>query len=461
MATNTIQQLENLIGIPSKSATETQLLELLETQPSKKALIQDWLAKQGIPHTFSRSSQNTSLARAYSAVSYLRSWRNRVNPSFALLGEVEDDYKVTETPTVAPSTSATSSATTGAQIDDEWLQKLYTQIELATGKLIDLKLTNAPLSPIALWEAQGIATNAAIKAITDTLPNLVREQVENIMPREITIRHHETNNIIPLGLQHEKFPTLLRACQARTNKGHRLNIWLTGPTGSGKTTAAENVAKALGLAFEAESSLDADYKLMGFRNASGEYVETAFFRRYTQGGIILLDEIDNFDPSALLAVNSATANSFCQFPHGLFQRHPDCIVIACANTWGLGATGDYVGRSKLDAASLDRFQPKIEWPIDEKLERALADRSSARFGHRWHNVIQQARTAAKRQGLKIIISPRATFSGIALLETGFTLTETIGMTVTAGLSPEQAHALALPKVDWEDTEAETEELFGT
>lgn len=52
-----------------------------------------------------------------------------------------------------------------------------------------------------------------------------------------------------VGTQHRQFEQLLRACSARDHCGNRLNIWLAGPAGAGKTTAAENVAKALGLAF--------------------------------------------------------------------------------------------------------------------------------------------------------------------------------------------------------------------
>lgn len=158
---------------------------------------------------------------------------------------------------------------------------------------------------------------------------------------------------------------------------------------------------------------------------------------------MLFDEIDNFSPSALLAINMATANSFCQFPHGIFKRHPDCIIIAAANTWGQGATNDYVGRNKLDAATLDRFQPKLDWPYDHKLEQAIAVKQDPDLGPQWFNLIETARSAVKRQGLKIIISPRATFGGIGLLQQGFTVQEVVDMTIAAGLAPEQKQAIGL------------------
>ena len=160
----------------------------------------------------------------------------------------------------------------------------------------------------------------------------------------------------------------------------------------------------------------------------------------------MADEIDNWLPSALLSLNAALANGWCSSPRGLVKRHPDACVIACANTWGLGATSDYVGRTKLDAASLDRFQPKIDWPIDEKLERALAEQSGGSLGLQWHDIVIRARSATKRQGLKIIISPRGTFGGISLLKQGFTAQECVDMTLAAGLSPDQKRSLGLENI---------------
>jgi hypothetical protein len=100
-----------------------------------------------------------------------------------------------------------------------------------------------------------------------------------------------------------------------------------------------------------------------------------------------------------------------------------------------------VGRSRLDAASLDRFQPKINWPYDEELEAALAMAQYGEAGKAWHRIVTSARAAAKLQGLKVIISPRATFGGIALLKAGFDVNEVADMTFLAGLSPEQVKAI--------------------
>ena len=68
----------------------------------------------------------------------------------------------------------------------------------------------------------------------------------------------------------------------------------------------------------------------------------------------------------------------------------------------------------------------------------------------WHNVVATARRKIMAQGLKIIISPRATFTGIALLASGFTADEVVDMTIAAGLSKEQKQAIGLNTVRMAD-----------
>ena len=67
-------------------------------------------------------------------------------------------------------------------------------------------------------------------------------------------------------------------------------------------------------------------------------------------------------------MNCAIANRYFDFPKvGRVYAHKDFRVIACANTYGTGASTEYVGRNQLDGASLNRFaleeigyDPRIE-----------------------------------------------------------------------------------------------------
>lgn len=314
-----------------------------------------------------------------------------------------------------------------ANAADEVISSKLTALEQKLSTELDAKLRTSKLE---LSDAAKTEMRALITSTTkDVLANLLPQQIEIKRP---------SGEIIPMGLQHECFPKLLRAFSARNHRNQRMNIWLTGPTGSGKTSACEAGAKALGLPFGFDSSLDTDYKVNGFTDANGNVVGTEFIRIYRDGGVYVADEIDNWLASALIALNAPLANGYMSTPGGIIQRHPDCIIVACANTWGLGATNDYVGRSKLDAASLDRFRPKIDWPYDEKMEMAIARQKQ---GEEWCLMVQRLRRAAKAQGLQIIISPRATFDGIGLLEAGFPWKEVVEMCITAGLKPEQIKAL--------------------
>jgi cobaltochelatase CobS len=413
------------------------------------ALIAAWLGKQGLPSTALKGAPVNSLCLAYCVPNYLRSWRNRVNPNWALLGgddnldnladldlesfgksgSAQTTVKTTaQTTAQTPPTSASDIAAMADLVAEKLLLGLDPKVAALVRKHIaDIKVQ---LDPAAIAQIKTLAKAEAISAAVDFLS-------EQEKPRVIEIHDHISGETRSVGMQHESFHRLLRAAQARDHRGYRLNVWLTGPTGSGKTTAAENVAKALSLPFGSDGSLDADYKVLGFRDANGHIISTQFLDIFEKGGVYVADEIDNWFPSALLSLNAALANGYAVSPGGLIRRHPDCLVIACANTWGHGATNEYVGRSKQDAATLDRFQPKINWPVDEKLERAIADMQGGALGVAWFDCVRTARATAAKQGLKIIISPRATYAGIALLVAGFSKEETVDMTFCAGLSPDQ------------------------
>lgn len=221
---------------------------------------------------------------------------------------------------------------------------------------------------------------------------------------------------VEIGVQHFKFETLLRMCSAKTASGERLSIWLVGPPGTGKTTAARMIAKALNMDFNFNGALSAPHELVGFLDAMSKVSQTAFRKIWEHGGVYLFDEIDGSHPKALLALNAALANSICSFPDALVPRHPDCIVIAGANTYGKGATADFT-RDRQDAASLDRFVP-LEWPIDEKLEYSLSVNKT------WCKRVQSVRKNLNARSIKNhIVTPRATFYGEALLAAGMAQAE--------------------------------------
>lgn len=254
---------------------------------------------------------------------------------------------------------------------------------------------------------------------------IVRKELEGlVLPVTVNLKS-ESGEVRKLeGLHHRRFPDLLQKVQAG------VNVWLAGPAGTGKTTAAANVAKALDLKFFFNGAIDNEYKLLGFTDAQGRVVSRPFREAFEKGGVYLFDEVDASLPGALLAFNAAMANGHCDFPDGCIERHKDFRAIAAANTYGYGANADYVGRNRMDGAFLDRFVMQ-GWEIDEVLERSIAGND------KWVTYVQDVRKRVSSKGLKVIISPRASIHGAKLLAAGVSWEECQTSCLRRGMTDEQ------------------------
>ncbi|SFH77998.1 AAA family ATPase [Halpernia frigidisoli] len=244
------------------------------------------------------------------------------------------------------------------------------------------------------------------KEIVDLKTKL--DSIRNYKTISIKIQHDD--QLKDLGAQHYQFSKLLQYVQTKNN------VFMVGSAGSGKTTAAENIAKALNLEFYFTGAITSEFKLTGFMNAHGQIVSTQFRKAYEEGGVFLFDEIDASFPQAILAFNAALANKFMDFPDGRINRHKDFYCIAAANTFGTGADRKYVGRNQLDAASLDRFI-FLSWEIDENLEHQLANNTE------WTNYVQKVRKAVAKISERVVVSPRASMIGAELLQLGISREE--------------------------------------
>jgi|GEM_PF-484269 hypothetical protein cdiviTM7_01719 len=208
-------------------------------------------------------------------------------------------------------------------------------------------------------------------------------------------------------------------------------IWLHGEAGSGKSTAGEQAADSLGLPFRSISLGPTTSKsdLMGYRDATGNYHNTAYREVYENGGVFMFDEIDNGSASILTILNSALANGHGEFPDSRVPRHETARFIASANTIGRGATSEYVGRAPIDAATIDRFA-FIPMDTDEYLEDALIlgteiNRSPLDISagevpspKEWLATVRAHRQALGELGIRAIISQRASLYGVRLAKQG-------------------------------------------
>lgn len=153
--------------------------------------------------------------------------------------------------------------------------------------------------------------------------------------------------------------------------------YFAGPTGSGKTTVAEQIAETLQLPF-GHISVTAgmsEAHLLGRMIADGSYISSRLVDLYENGGVFLADEVDAADPNTTLILNSALANGILSVPNRkekpYARRHPKFYFIAAANTWGNGST-EYTGRNQQDGAFMDRFaMSKVEVDYDTDLERDI------------------------------------------------------------------------------------------
>jgi cobaltochelatase CobS len=317
------------------------------------------------------------------------------------------------------------------------------------GKLIEHDLSGSEATSKSInVPAAGNGTDALRDALREIMGDTLDEQrvtdiVRAVVKQEVGLAPvriqvcEPSGKVADMGLQHRQFNKLV------TKLAAGVNVYLAGPAGTGKTTGARVAAQALSkmwgreVRFYFNGAIDSEHKLLGFTDAQGRIVSRPFREAFTNGGVYLFDEVDASLAGALLAFNAALANGHCDFPDGCMEKHPDFRCIAAANTWGFGATHDYVGRAKLDEAFRDRFV-MLNWDTDEALERsiAMAQIKDENLGSKWITYVQQCRANAKKAGIRAVISPRASINGCLLLQAGETWDEVAEGCVRKGMPEE-------------------------
>ena len=311
---------------------------------------------------------------------------------------------------------------------------------------------------IAREEATAIGAAAAARALSDVVGRavegavgkaevraLVRREVartvDEASPSVVDVRLGGGATIRVTGDTHAVLPDLLLGL------GAGCHVFLVGPAGTGKSTMAQQAAAGLKLDFFALSvgPTTPTSKVFGYLDAGGSYHDTPFRRAYQQGGLMLIDELDNGHAGLLTELNQALALDICAFPDGMVARHPGFRLVTTGNTYGTGADRQYVGRQALDAATLDRFIT-IDVPVDENLEARLAlahAPSRPEQAERMLAEVRRLRQLAEEQRLPVILSPRASINAAKLLEAGTSVAKATQWCVTRGLSPAHRNALGL------------------
>jgi len=257
----------------------------------------------------------------------------------------------------------------------------------------------------------------------------LEKRAEEVRPIEINVKGVKKKLE---GVRHANFDKLLTSVQVGQP------TLLVGPAGTGKTHSAAQIADVLGLDFYSISvgAQTSKSDLVGYMHAGGAYVTTQFREAYEKGGVFLLDEADAGNSNVLILLNAALSNGYMAFPDQMVKAHEDFRLIASANTFGHGASRQYVGRNQLDAATLDRFTV-LTWDIDARVEKSLAGDQT-----KWYNVVLAVRKEAiDVLQLRVVISPRATKRGAELLAAGMDFETVLEMALTANLPGDSQEAL--------------------
>jgi hypothetical protein len=126
-----------------------------------------------------------------------------------------------------------------------------------------------------------------------------------------------------------------------------VNTMIVGKPGTGKTTLAYNLGAALHVpVYTVPCSKNTEEDTFQGMNklvkGNFDFVTTDFLKAYTEGGIIVLEEINLADPAVIMgALGQAIEAPFILARDGYdtVRRHPLCVIIATMNVGTFGSKG--------------------------------------------------------------------------------------------------------------------------
>lgn len=262
------------------------------------------------------------------------------------------------------------------------------------------------------------------KKILDISKDIIQHLEQGITSKELQVTLEEMGNvnidIKDAKSHHFLFETVLKLI------AKNFFVYLYSAPGVGKTYMAQSIAKTLQLDFYFSGAILEPYKLIGFKNAKGDYIETDFYQCFKNGGLFLFDEMDASNPEALITINAALANGFLDFPIGRVYAHEKFRLIAAGNTNGIDIASGFSARQQLDLATLDRFI-FLKMPYDLKLEEKIA--KGYVNGKYYLDKFWAVREIASNERLPLICSTRALILGLRLLSLNYSWKDAFEMTI--------------------------------
>lgn len=270
---------------------------------------------------------------------------------------------------------------------NKWIEPVEVKVEVKEEKK-ELNILSALSSELIILMGTELANK-----INDEVENKLNKFVQDKTLIKVVEYKNERKPIE--GIVHNEMETILQFVAMDEP------VMLVGPAGTGKNVICKQVADALGLEFYFSNAITQEYKLTGFVDAMGNFVKTQFYEAFTKGGLFLLDEMDGSIPEVLIVLNCAIANRYFDFPGiGRVNAHENFRIIACANTYGTGASMEYVGRNQLDGASLNRFAI-VEVDYDSKIEESVSGGNKDVL-----EFCREFRNACRKNGVNHIVSYR-------------------------------------------------------
>lgn len=232
-------------------------------------------------------------------------------------------------------------------------------------------------------------------------------RLEVVTPTKVTLTEEPFHPVLP---------------QLVSNLAINLPVCIIGPTGSGKTRAVRQAAAALDIPPERTlikqvNRLTPPSDFLGFTNATGAYSSRLFVEllRQEEPCLICIDEMDNGNENVLMLLKGLFSG-YLETPDGpLTIKENNVRVMATMNTYGLGATREYVGRGPQDAALLNEFC-KLDWGYDLSFEKELALMEFQRWNTKkilktkdvetMCKILQEARDKIQEVGFRVIVSTR-------------------------------------------------------
>jgi cobaltochelatase CobS len=159
-------------------------------------------------------------------------------------------------------------------------------------------------------------------------------------------------------------------------------LLITGPTGCGKTSLAEQVCARLNLPVQSYTcggstefmDLVGQWSLV---NGDTVWLDGCLTKAMKEGHILILNEIDLVDPSELANANGILEGAplvISQLNGAIIHPHPNFRLIATSNSNGQGGDGFYTGVQRQNLAFMDRFLViKVDY-ASEEVECAILEK---------------------------------------------------------------------------------------